>query len=43
MKEIELPSEQHKIAIDVIKSYFQSEREEEISDLAATLLLDFIT
>lgn len=41
MKEIKLPSEQHKFAVEEIKSYFHSKQEEEISDLAATLLLDF--
>ena len=43
MKEIKLTPEQHKIAVDEIKSYFHSERDEEVSDLAAVLLLDFIT
>ena len=43
MKEIKLTPEHHKLAIEAIKSYFQTEREEEISDLAAILLLDFVT
>ena len=42
MKEIKLTPEQLKLAGEEIKSYFNSEREEVISDLAATLLLDFI-
>ena len=42
MNELKLTPEQHKIAIEEITSYFHNEREEEISDLAATLLVDFI-
>lgn len=42
MKELKLTPEQHKLAVEEIKFHFHSEREEEISDLAATLLLDFI-
>jgi uncharacterized protein (DUF2164 family) len=42
MKEIKLTQEQQKAAIEELKRYFQTEREEEITDLAAALLLDFI-
>lgn len=42
MKEIQLTKEQKQSSIEDIKSYFITEKDEEISDLAATLLLDFI-
>ena len=40
-KEIELSNEAKKDMIGKIKEYFYQEREEEIGDLAATLLLNF--
>jgi len=42
MKEIKLTLDQQKAAIEELKRYYQTEKEEEINDLAATLLLDFI-
>lgn len=42
MKPIPLTKEQQQTAIEAIKHYFLAEREEEITDLAATLFLDFI-
>ncbi|MDF2570304.1 MAG: hypothetical protein K0R55_1908 [Sporomusa sp.] len=42
MKEIQLTKEQKKSAIEDIKSYFLTEKDDEITELAATLLLDFI-
>lgn len=42
MKELTLTKEEKQDAVEKIKSYYLTEREEEISDLAATLLLDFI-
>ncbi len=38
---IKLTKEQHEKAIDEIKYYYLNEREEEISNLAADMLLDF--
>ncbi|WP_093795528.1 DUF2164 domain-containing protein [Sporomusa acidovorans] len=38
---IELTQEQRKAAVEQIKSYFLTEKEEMVSDLAAMLLLDF--
>lgn len=42
MKEIKLTKDQQKNAIEELKNYFQTEKDEEITDLSATLLLDFI-
>lgn len=42
MKEIKLTKDQQKTAVEELKSYFQTEKDEEITDLSATLLLDFI-
>jgi len=42
MKDIELTKEQQSQAIQTIKNYFYTEKDEEITNLAATLLLDFI-
>ncbi|WP_371375163.1 DUF2164 domain-containing protein [Sporomusa aerivorans] len=42
MKGIVLTKEQQQTAVAAIKSYFLTEKDEEITDLAATLLLDFI-
>ncbi|CVK19371.1 MULTISPECIES: DUF2164 domain-containing protein [Sporomusa] len=42
MKPLQLTKEQQKESIEAIKSYYFNEREEEITELAATLLLDFI-
>jgi uncharacterized protein (DUF2164 family) len=39
---ITLPDETRKTLIDAIKWYFVEEREEEIGDLQATFLLDFV-
>lgn len=41
-KKIELEKEVRKQAVEDIKTYFSNEREEEIGDLGAGLLLDFI-
>lgn len=41
-KKLELSREVKKQAIEDIKTYFSNEREEEIGDLGAGLLLDFI-
>jgi len=41
-KKIELSKEQKEKAIEAIISFFYNERNEEIGELAATLLLDFI-
>jgi uncharacterized protein (DUF2164 family) len=41
-KKIELPKEIKKQIVEDIKTYFYDEREEEIGDLGAGLLLDFI-
>ena len=40
--EIELTGEQRKASSELIKRYFQEEREEVVGDLAAGLLLDFV-
>ena len=40
--DIELGKEQRERSISLIKRYFDEEREEEIGDLAAGLLLDFV-
>lgn len=40
--ELELDKEVKKQLVEVIKTYFYQERDEEISDLAAGLFLDFI-
>lgn len=37
---LELSAEQKKLAVSEIKKYFETEREEEIGDLAATILLN---
>lgn len=42
MKEIKLTKDQQKTAVEELKNYFQTEKDEEITDLSATLLLDFI-
>lgn len=42
-RDIQLKPEVKKEIIERIKRYFASEREEEIGDLAAHLLLNFIT
>lgn len=43
MTGIELTKEQKKQAIQDIKEYFSRERDEEIGDLAAGMILDFIS
>jgi uncharacterized protein (DUF2164 family) len=43
MPRIELSKEQKKRAVDEIKDYFYTERDEEMGDLAADMLLDFIS
>jgi len=42
MPKVELAKEQKKRAIQDIREYFSKERDEEIGDLAAELILDFI-
>lgn len=42
MSKVELSKEQKKQAIKDIRAYFAGERDEEIGDLAAELILDFI-
>ncbi|MBP2634390.1 MAG: hypothetical protein H6Q72_297 [Firmicutes bacterium] len=42
MKDIKLTKDQQKIAVEELQSYFQTEKDEEITDLSANLLLDFI-
>lgn len=42
MKEIKLTKEQQKAALEELQNYFQTEKDEELTDLSATLLLDFI-
>ena len=42
MPKVELDKEQKKRAIQDIREYFSKERDEEIGDLAAELILDFI-
>lgn len=42
MKDIILTKEEKASAIEAIKTYYITERDEEITDLAASLLLDFI-
>lgn len=39
---IELTKEKRKDMISAIKNYFYNEREEELGDLASSLILDFI-
>lgn len=41
-EQLDLSKEQKKQAINEIKAFFASEREEEIGDLAAEIILDFI-
>lgn len=41
MQNLELTKEQKKTAIEDIREYFASERDEEIGELAARLILDF--
>lgn len=41
MQRVELSKQQKKSAIQEIKEYFAKERDEEIGDLAAEILLDF--
>ena len=41
MAKIEVNKEKKQEMIEAIKNYFQEERNEEIGDLAATLILDF--
>ncbi|WP_339063480.1 DUF2164 domain-containing protein [Tepidibacillus marianensis] len=43
MAKIELRNEKKQDMIIAIKTYFQTERNEELGDLAATLILDFFT
>lgn len=40
---LKIPKEQKQQIIDRVQQYFRDERDEEISELAADLLLDFIT
>jgi len=40
-KKIELSKENREKVIVAIKKYFQSERDEELGDLASSLILDF--
>ncbi|WP_432667405.1 DUF2164 domain-containing protein [Wukongibacter baidiensis] len=42
MNKIELSKEHKKNAVEEIKKYFDSERDEQIGDLQAELILDFI-
>ena len=42
MRKLELSREQKKIAVGDIKEYFACERDEELGDLAAEIILDFI-
>lgn len=42
MKHIQLTKDQRKASIEDIKNYFFNERDEELTELAASLLLDFI-
>lgn len=42
MKDIQLTKDQQDLAIKAIQSYFYTEKDEEITTLAAALLLDFI-
>lgn len=41
-KKIELSKEKQQYMISLIKDYFKKEREEDLGDLAAMLILDFI-
>lgn len=41
-KKIELSKEKQEYMISLIKGYFKKEREEDLGDLAAMLILDFI-
>ncbi|MHB8280973.1 MAG: DUF2164 domain-containing protein [Candidatus Humimicrobiaceae bacterium] len=43
MIKIELTKGEKKKAIQIIKEYFMSERNEEIGDLASEVILDFIS
>lgn len=43
IKKIELDKEKQKFLISEIKAYFKQEREEDLGDLSASLLLDFFT
>ncbi|MCX7709909.1 MAG: DUF2164 domain-containing protein [Clostridia bacterium] len=43
MEKIELSKEQKKKAIQDIQEYFARERDEDLGDLAAEIILDFIT
>ena len=42
MKNIQLTKEQQQLVVEDIKNYFFTEKDEVITDLSATLLLDFI-
>ena len=42
MKNIQLTKEQQLLAVEDIKNYYFTEKDEVIADLSATLLLDFI-
>lgn len=42
-KQTKLSLEQLKYAINQLQTYFTNERDEELTDLAATLLIDFIS
>lgn len=42
MKKLELTQEEQQLAVEKIKNYFFTEKEETITDLSAILLLDFI-
>jgi uncharacterized protein (DUF2164 family) len=41
--EIKVTKEKKVELINIIKAYFEKERDEELGDLAASILLDFIT
>lgn len=40
---IKISTEKRKALISAIKTYFQQERDEELGDLSASLILDFFT
>lgn len=42
-KKFEISKEKQKEMINIIKKYFLEERNEDLGDLAATLILDFFT
>jgi len=42
-KKIELDKDKQKILISEIKAYFMKERDEDLGELSASLILDFIT